>query len=100
MQQRRVLVLGIGIFVLINVSLQIFLIMVGLEAWINFDVGVAWGAAGTSVALAVLSLLLYRYLSGQNARLRAGARANRLPHHPPPRHTATIGGEVPARDRS
>jgi uncharacterized membrane protein YvlD (DUF360 family) len=68
MGPRRTMVMGVGIFVLIVVSLQIFLIMVGLEAWITFDSRVAWGAAIASIALALVSLLLYRYLVGSGPR--------------------------------
>lgn len=60
--QQRVIVFGVGILLMIVLSLQVFLIMVGLEAWITFNTGVAWGAAVTSVVLAAFSLLLYRYL--------------------------------------
>lgn len=60
--QQRIIVLGVGILLMLVVSLQVFLIMVGLEAWITFNTGVAWGAAVTSVVLATFSLLLYRYL--------------------------------------
>ena len=74
MDQRRIIVMGVGIFVLLNVSLQIFLIMVGLEAWINFETGIAWAAAFTSVGLAAVSLLLYRYLSGLKPRPRPDVR--------------------------
>jgi membrane protein implicated in regulation of membrane protease activity len=62
MRQQRTIVLGVGILLLVVVSLQLFLLMVGLEAWITFNTGVAWGAAVTSVVLAAFSLLLYRYL--------------------------------------
>jgi hypothetical protein len=79
MNQRRIIVLGVGIFVLVNVSLQIFLIMVGLEAWINYDARMAWGAAATSIALAVVSLLLYRYLAGLAPRPRPTVRRTRAP---------------------
>lgn len=77
MHQRRVIVLGVGIFILLIVSLQIFLIMVGLEAWITFDTGVAWGAATVSVILAVISLVLYRYLRVTGPRRGPGARPPR-----------------------
>ncbi len=78
MNQRRVVVLGVGIFVLLNLSLQIFLLIVGLEAWITFDIGIAWGAAGTSVALAAVSLLLYRYLAGHKPRSQPDVRSRRV----------------------
>jgi hypothetical protein len=74
MNQRRVIVLGVGIFVLLNVSLQIALIMVGLEAWINYEAPIAWGAAVASAALAVVSVLLYRYLAGLAPRPRPDIR--------------------------
>jgi hypothetical protein len=77
MQRRRVIVLGVGIFVLLNVSLQILLIMVGLEAWINYAPGIAWAAAFTSVAIAAVSLLLYRYLAGLAPRPRPEVRPRR-----------------------
>lgn len=62
MQHQRVIVLGVGLLLMVVVSLQIFLLMVGLEAWITFNARVAWGAAVTSVVLAAFSLVLYRYL--------------------------------------
>lgn len=79
MQQRRIIVLGVGIFVLLNVSLQIFLIMVGLEAWITFDTDIAWGAALASVGLAVISVVLYRYLSSVDPRPGPDRRPQRVP---------------------
>lgn len=81
MNQRQIIVLGVGIFVLLNVSLQIFLIMVGLEAWINFETGIAWGAAFASVVLAAVSLLLYRYLAGVKPRPRPDVRRRRVADH-------------------
>lgn len=87
MNQRRIIVLGVGIFVLLNVSLQIFLIMVGLEAWINFESGIAWAAAFTSVGLAAVSLLLYRYLSGMKPRPRPDVRSRRVTSPAPARTT-------------
>jgi hypothetical protein len=95
MNQRRIIVLGVGIFVLLNVSLQIALIMVGLEAWINHDAGVAWGAAVTSVALAVVSVVLYRYLAGLAPRPRPGIRDRRAPGQAPARDTTTVGSAPP-----
>lgn len=83
MNQRRVIVLGVGIFVLLNLSLQIFLITVGLEAWINFDAGIAWGAAGSSVVLAAVSLLLYRYLAGLTPGQQPDVRRHRVSGHAP-----------------
>jgi membrane protein implicated in regulation of membrane protease activity len=79
MGRRRTLVMGVGIFVLLIVSLQIFLIMVGLEAWITFDTRIAWAAAATSVALAAVSLLLYRYLHLAGRQPPATHRRRRAP---------------------
>lgn len=63
MHQRRLLVLGVGVFVLLALSLQIFLLMVGLEAWLTYDAAIAWGTAITSVLLAAFVLVLYRFLT-------------------------------------
>lgn len=79
MHQRRMIVLGVGIFVLLALSLQIFLLMVGLEAWLTYGRSIAWGAALTSVLLAAFSVLLYRFLmrgpraSQTTSRRRRGA---------------------------
>jgi membrane protein implicated in regulation of membrane protease activity len=80
MRHRRTLVFGVGILVLVVLSLQIFLIMVGLEAWLTFSARVAWGAALTSVVLAVVSLLLYRYLH-RSTRYRPDVRQPRDAGH-------------------
>lgn len=54
----------VGIFVLVLISLQIFLLTVGLEAFITFNAGLAWATASTSVVLAACAAFLYRYLRG------------------------------------
>jgi hypothetical protein len=77
MYQRRLLVLGVGIFVLLVVSLQIFLLMVGLEAWLTYDRRIAWGAAVTSVVLAAFCVTLYRFLLREPRRTRASVRPER-----------------------
>jgi membrane protein implicated in regulation of membrane protease activity len=95
MRYRRTLVLGVGIFVLLIVSLQIFLLMVGLEALLTFERRVAWGAAVTSCLLALVSVALYRYLARPPRRdttLRAGRRGPRLTDGPPP------DGQAPAAE--
>jgi membrane protein implicated in regulation of membrane protease activity len=84
MHPRRTLVLGVGIFVLLALSMQIFLIMVGLEAWLTFDTRIAWGAAVTSGLLAVMSVALYRYLQrGDRGQQGPGTRHRRLPEDMP-----------------
>jgi membrane protein implicated in regulation of membrane protease activity len=77
MQQRRLLVLGVGTFVLLVLSLQIFLLMVGLEAWLTYRSGVAWGAAGTSLVLGAFSAALYRFLRRGPRTLQTTSRAPR-----------------------
>jgi uncharacterized YccA/Bax inhibitor family protein len=54
----------VGIFVLVLISLQIFLLTVGLEAFITFNGPLAWTTALTSVVLAACAAFLYRYLGG------------------------------------
>ena len=62
MRQHRTLVLAIGVFVVVLISMQLYLLMIGLEALLTYDAGLAWTAAITSVALGAVSVLLYRYL--------------------------------------
>jgi membrane protein implicated in regulation of membrane protease activity len=90
MHQRRLLVLGVGIFVLLALSLQIFLLMVGLEAWLTYDAAIAWGTAVTSVLLAAFALTLYRFLArGPRTSSSATSRPPRTstPTHPTVRPT-------------
>jgi membrane protein implicated in regulation of membrane protease activity len=77
MRTRRTLVFGVGVLVLVVLSLQIFLIMVGLEAWLNFEAGIAWAAALTSLVLASFSVVLYRFLH-RSVRHRPEARRRRV----------------------
>lgn len=51
-----------GVFVLVLVSLQLFLLMVALDAAITLDDGLAWVSALASLALAACAASLYRYL--------------------------------------
>ena len=102
MHQRRLLVLGIGIFVLLVVSLQIFLLMVGLEAWLTYDRRIAWGAALTSAVLAGFCVLLYRFLMRGPRRVGATSRPLR-PSSRPTRRTEPPEGpsrtEAPTRQQ-
>jgi membrane protein implicated in regulation of membrane protease activity len=77
MRTRRTLVFGVGVLVLVVLSLQIFLIMVGLEAWLTFEAGIAWAAAGTSLVLAAFSVVLYRFLH-RAVRHRPESRRRRI----------------------
>lgn len=77
MRHQRTLVLGVGILVIVILSLQIFLLMVGLEAWLTFHARIAWAAAGTSLALAATSVILYRYLRGASPDRPSARRPRR-----------------------
>jgi membrane protein implicated in regulation of membrane protease activity len=77
MHQRRLLVLGVGVFVLLVLSLQIFLLMVGLEAWLTYRSGIAWGAAVTSLVLGAFSVALYRFLRRGPRTVQTTSRAPR-----------------------
>jgi hypothetical protein len=50
---------GIGVFVLVLVTLQVFLLTVGTEALLAFEPGQAWTAAILSAILAAASISLY-----------------------------------------
>ena len=53
---------AVGIFVGVLLSLQIFLLTVGLDALHAADVRLAWISAALSVVLATGSATFYRYL--------------------------------------
>jgi hypothetical protein len=53
---------AVGIFVGVLLSLQIFLLTVGLDALHAADGRLAWISAAFSVALAAGSAMFYRYL--------------------------------------
>jgi hypothetical protein len=50
---------GIGVFVLVLVTMQVFLLTVGTEALLAFEPGQAWTAAILSAILAAASISLY-----------------------------------------
>jgi len=52
----------VGVFVVVLLSLQIFLLTVGIDAFFNGNDGLAWVTAGLSVLLAAGAGLFYRYL--------------------------------------
>jgi hypothetical protein len=52
---------GIGVFVLVLVTLQVFLLTVGTEALLAYEPGQAWTAAILSVVLAASSISLYMF---------------------------------------
>jgi len=53
---------ALGLFVVVLLSLQVFLLTVGLDALLADDDGLAWVTAAFSVVLAAGSAAFYRYL--------------------------------------
>lgn len=53
---------ALGAFVVVLLSLQMFLLTVGVDALLSDDDGLAWITAGFSVLLAAGSVGFYRYL--------------------------------------
>jgi len=53
---------AVGVFVIVLLSLQIFLLTVGLDALLADDDGLAWVTAALSVLLAAGSVAFLRYL--------------------------------------
>ena len=54
----------VGVYVLVLVVLQIFLLSVALDGFHSYDAGLAWGAAAVSVVLAA-SVLVFERLLGR-----------------------------------
>jgi hypothetical protein len=59
---RRDVPAALGIFVVVLLSLQVFLLTVALDAFHAGDDGLAWVTAALSVLLAAGSASFYRYL--------------------------------------
>jgi hypothetical protein len=59
---RRKVTNAILVYVLLLLSLQIFLVTVAAEGFLDGDATLAWSATSISVVLAVTSALFYRYL--------------------------------------
>jgi hypothetical protein len=53
---------ALGLFVVVLLSLQMFLLTVGLDAMLADEDGMAWVTAAFSVLLAAGSAAFYRYL--------------------------------------
>jgi hypothetical protein len=53
---------ALGVFIVVLLSLQVFLLTVGLDALLADDDGLAWVTGGFSVLLAAGSAAFYRYL--------------------------------------
>lgn len=61
-QAHREVPAALGVFVLVLLSLQVFLLTVGVDALLADDDGLAWVTAGLSVLLAAGAAAFYRYL--------------------------------------
>lgn len=61
-RQRRQVSSAVGVFVLVLLALQVFLLTVALDAELGDDPALAWVAAGCSVVLAIGSALFARYV--------------------------------------
>ena len=59
---RRDVPAALGLFVVVLLSLQMFLLTVGVDAFHGDDRASAWATAGLSVLLAAGSVAFYRYL--------------------------------------
>ncbi|MFN8102992.1 MAG: DUF6755 family protein [Acidimicrobiia bacterium] len=64
MNPNRRVVASIGAFVIVLVSLQVFLLTVGLDGLLGHDVALAWIAAACSVVLGAGSVAFYAYARG------------------------------------
>lgn len=53
---------AVGVYVLVLLVLQIFLLTVALDGFHGYDAGLAWGAAATSVVLAASVAVIERLL--------------------------------------
>lgn len=62
-QSRRTrLTNAVMVYVILLLSLQIFLLTVAVEGFLDEDPGLAWAATGVSVFLAISALFFLRYL--------------------------------------
>jgi hypothetical protein len=59
---RREVPAALGIFIAVLLSLQVFLLTVGVDALLADDDSLAWVTGGLSVLLAAGSAAFYRYL--------------------------------------
>ena len=61
-RRERDVPVAVGVFVSVLLALQMFLLTVGLDAFLADDDALAWITAGCSVVLATGSIGFYRYL--------------------------------------
>jgi hypothetical protein len=60
--RRRKVTSAILVYVLLLLILQIFLVTVAAEGFLDGDATLAWSATSISVVLALIAALFYRYL--------------------------------------
>lgn len=53
---------AVMVYVILLLSLQVFLLTVAVEGFLDEDPGLAWAATGVSIFLALSTLFFYRYL--------------------------------------
>ena len=53
---------AVMVYVILLLSLQVFLLTVAVEGFLDEDAGLAWAATGVSIFLALSTLFFYRYL--------------------------------------
>lgn len=62
MRKRRPVSAAVGVFIMVLLALQIFLLTVALDALLGYEPQLAWVSAGLSVLLAAGSAAFYRYV--------------------------------------
>lgn len=60
--RRRKVTTAVLVYVLLLLSLQIFLLTVAVEGFLAKEAGLAWVATAISIVLAVIASLFYRFL--------------------------------------
>lgn len=60
--RRRKVTTAVLVYVLLLLSLQIFLLTVAVEGFLAREAGLAWVATAISIVLAVIASLFYRFL--------------------------------------
>jgi len=62
LRRRTQISTAVLVFVVLLLSLQLFLLAVAAEAFLAGEAGLAWSATLISAVLAVIALLFYRFL--------------------------------------
>lgn len=60
--RKRKVTSAVLVYVLLLLSLQIFLLTVAAEGFLGSDAGLAWSATAVSLVLALSAALFYRFL--------------------------------------